>query len=285
MKRKLRWAHLLLASIFLLLIAIGATYYIAEVKQTLELVKSERAEKTELAKLNRKDIPIRVIQVATITADREKYAVVDVREKEEFATGHVKGAVNFRLGEILHEESVRQDLVRATAGKQRVFYCHDGKRSRLAAQAIQQESGGVNLVLEKGFQQIKRNAENREIWEGSLKHVLPQAHRKNRTPWIKRRNVRVNTLIDLSLEKHESVERLEGKTFRHAPLLLMSNRHIDDFISTLGDEPIVALCDSKVSCFSTRILRYRLEERGMHLAGFVRIMGSEALPASVPGGD
>jgi hypothetical protein len=82
----------------------------------------------------------------------------------------------------------------------------------------------------------------------------------------------VNSLIDLSLEKHETVRGLEGKIFRHAPILMMSSRQIDDFISTLGDESIVALCNSKVSCFYTRILRYRLEEHGLALSGYVRLL-------------
>ncbi len=264
-------AHMIYASIFLVFICIAGIFYIIELKKTWELVKSERAGKTELAQMKRKDIPLRVIPISKILADREKYVVIDVREKEEFSQGRIRHSLNYRLGEILHEKKVRLDLVRDTEGKERVFYCHDGERSQLAAQTIQHEFGGVNFVLKKGYQQIKDNEANKKIWEGSLIQLLPDDHQNHRKLWTRKKNVRVNTLIDLSMYKHEMVKGLEGKIFRHAPILLMSNQQIDYFINSLGEEPIVALCNSKVSCFSTRILRYRLEERGLTLAGFVRL--------------
>ena len=263
--------YIIYASIFLVFICIAVAFYIFELKKTWELVKSERAAKTELAQLKRKDIPVRVLPISTILADAEKYVVIDVREKEEFSQGRIKNALNYRLGEILHEKKVRQDLIRETKGKERVFYCHDGERSQIAAQTIQHEFGGVNFVLKKGYQQIKKNEDNKKLWQGSLIHLLPQDHQNHRGLWLKKKNVKVNTLIDLSMYKHEIVKGLEGKIYRHAPILLMSNQQIDHFIKSLEEEPIVALCNSKVSCFSTRILRYRLEERGLALAGFVRL--------------
>ena len=260
------------ASLFLLFIIAAGVLFFIEAKDAWELIKSERAEKTELAQINNRDVPTDVIPFSAYAADAEKYAVIDVREKEEFSQGRITGALNFRLGDILNEETVREKIFSSTQGKQRIFFCHDGKRSRIAAQRIQQEFGGVNTIIEKGFRQIRKDENYRAFWEGSLKHVLPQDHRYNKTPWIKRKDVRVNVLIDLSLERHETVKGLQGKTFLHAPLLLMSSRQIETLISTLGEEPIVALCNSKVSCFYTRILRYRLEEHGLTLAGFVRLL-------------
>lgn len=264
-------AYMSYAVIFLLFICVAAIFYYYEVKQTLQLIKSERVVKTELVELNRKDIPVQIISIATVLADRENYVVIDVREKEEFSQGRIKNALNYRLGEILNEEKVRQHLVKETEGKSRVFYCHDGERSLLAAQAIQHESGGINFALKKGYQQIKKNSDNKKFWEGSLIHLLPPNHQDHRRLWLRKKHVRADTLIDLSLHKHDVVAGLEGKRFRHAPLLLMSNQQTDSFIKSLGEGPLVALCNSKVSCFSTRILRYRLEERGRALAGFVRL--------------
>jgi len=259
------------ASIFLLLIGIAGAFYIFELKATWELVKNERAAKTELTQMNSKDIPLRVITISELLADAEKYIVIDVREKEEFSQARIRNSLNYRLGEILNVKKVRQDLVQKTKGKARVFYCHDGERSQLAVQIIQHEFGGVNFVLKKGYQQIKQNDEYKKIWEGSLIHLLPQVHQNHRKLWLKKKNVRVHTLIDLSMQKHETVKGLEGKIFLHAPILLMSDEQTDLFIQALGEEPIVALCNSKASCFSTRILRFRLEERGLALAGFVRL--------------
>ena len=286
MNKQKRKSYTLYASLFLVLIAIAGVFFFIEIRDSWELIKSERIDKTELVQMtlsdkNGKDIPVSVIPFSTIAAQAGKYAFIDVREKEEFSQGRIRGALNYRLGDILNDESVRRDIMQKTQGKERVFFCFDGDRSHIAAQTIQQEFGGVNIVLEKGFHQFRDDENNQLFWEGSLKDVLPQDHhRSNRTPWIKKRNVRVNTLIDLSLEKHETVKRLEGKNFRHAPLILMSSGQIDDFISTLGEEPIVALCNSKVSCFYTRIFRYRLEDRGLALAGFVRIKGPDTIRPS-----
>lgn len=264
-------ATIIYALILLLLSCIAGAFYIIELKQTWQLVTSERAGKTELVQMKRKDIPVRVIPLTSILAAAENYVIIDVREKEEFSQGRIRNSLNYRLGEILHEKEVRQDLMRKTEGKKRVFYCHEGERSQIAAQTIQYEFGGVNFVLKKGYQQIKQHEDNKNIWEGSLIHLLPQDHQYHRRLWTKKKNVAVNTLVDLSMYKHEMVEGLEDKTFLHAPILLMSNQQIDAFINTLGEQPVVALCNSKVSCFSTRIFRYRLEERGLSLAGFVRL--------------
>ncbi len=272
MNKQVWKSYKLYTSLLLVLITVAGVLFFIEVKDAWKLIKSESSEKTELAQISKRDVPPGVIEFSMIAADAGKYAVIDVREKEEFSQGRIKGALNYRLGDILNEEAIRQDIFRKTEGKERVFFCHDGKRSRIAAQTIQQEFGGVNTIIEKGFQQIRKDEKNQKFWKGSLKHVLPQDHRYQRTPWIKRRDVRVNSLIDLSLERHVTVKGLEGKTFLHAPLLLMSSRQIDTFLSTLGKEPIVALCNSKVSCFYTRILRYRLEERGLALAGYVRLL-------------
>jgi rhodanese-related sulfurtransferase len=272
MNKPLWKSYKLYASLFLLLISAAGVLFFIEVKDAWELIKSERSEKTELAQINNRNAPPGIIPFSVYAADAKKYAVIDVREREEFSQGRITGALNYRLGDILNEETIRQEIFRNTQGKQRIFFCHDGKRSRIAAQRIQQEFGGVNTIIEKGFRQIRKDENNRVFWEGSLKHVLPQDHRYNKTPWIKRRDVRVNSLIDLSLERHETVKGLEGKTFRHAPLLLMSSRQIETLISTLGEDSVVALCNSKVSCFYTRILRYRLEEQGLTLAGYVRLL-------------
>ena len=64
---------------------------------------------------------------------------------------------------------------------------------------------------------------------------------------------------------------MKGKTVIHAPILLMSDAQINAFIASLGTEPVIALCNSKVSCFSTRIFRYRLEQNGLKLSGLLRV--------------
>ncbi|MBD3728959.1 MAG: rhodanese-like domain-containing protein [Sphingomonadales bacterium] len=56
--------------------------------------------------------------------------LVDVRTPEEFAAGHIPGAVNMPL------ESFDPAALPHVEGKQTVLYCHSGRRSGLAAEAV-----------------------------------------------------------------------------------------------------------------------------------------------------
>jgi rhodanese-related sulfurtransferase len=68
--------------------------------------------------------------------------VVDVREPEEFAEGHIPGAVNIPRGllefEVDGHPAVRYETAEALAHRERpvVLYCLSGGRSALAAEAL-----------------------------------------------------------------------------------------------------------------------------------------------------
>ncbi len=260
-----------LALLLLLALLVGAGFYVRQLVGVWQLVKSEGAETTELSALRRKDIPIREIDLKTLWQDPERYAVVDVREKEEFSQGHLRGALHLRLGELLQDRSALDALEHRIGDRIPVFYCHDGERSQLAAGRFRETFGGPVYYVKRGYRQIRALADPRSVWQGHLRQLLPPGHEDHRRLWIRKRDVPVDTLVDLSMRGHETVKGLEGKHFIHAPILLMSDRQVDALIRSLGDRPVVALCNSKVSCFSTRILRYRLEERGKRLTGFVRL--------------
>jgi rhodanese-related sulfurtransferase len=68
--------------------------------------------------------------------------VVDVREPEEFAEGHVPGAVNIPRGllefEVDGHPAVRYETAEALSHRERpvILYCLSGGRSALAAEAL-----------------------------------------------------------------------------------------------------------------------------------------------------
>jgi rhodanese-related sulfurtransferase len=68
--------------------------------------------------------------------------VVDVREPEEFAEGHIPGAVNIPRGllefEVDGHPAVRYETAAALAHRERpvILYCLSGGRSALAAEAL-----------------------------------------------------------------------------------------------------------------------------------------------------
>ena len=69
-------------------------------------------------------------------------AVVDVREPEEFAEGHIPGAVNIPRGllefEVDGHPAVRYETAEALSHRERpvILYCLSGGRSALAAEAL-----------------------------------------------------------------------------------------------------------------------------------------------------
>ncbi|MFN6934607.1 MAG: rhodanese-like domain-containing protein [Tsuneonella sp.] len=82
--------------------------------------------------------------VATIDAihlaalvDSGKAVLVDVRSPEEFAAGHIAGAINMPL------ERFDPSAVPHVANKQTVLYCRSGKRSFAAAEMLDETAGSA----------------------------------------------------------------------------------------------------------------------------------------------
>jgi rhodanese-related sulfurtransferase len=260
--------YLIVSTAFLLLAAVGGAYFYAEVKDTLSMVEIDRQRSHEFSRLVKSPQKIRSIPFSDIVADWQDFVIIDVREPEEYSLGRLKGSLHYRLGELLNSELVRRDMIRKSGDRKRVFYCHDGDRSILAASIIQSEFGGTNYVMDLGFRQIHDKDEYRKYWEGSS-DILTGDWDYKRTPVLKGKDVTAGTLIELSLDYRPPVRIVRGKRIIHAPILLMSNTQINALIASLGTEPVIALCNSKVSCFSTVIFRHRLEQHGLKLSGFV----------------
>jgi len=268
--KKTNRKFLVISTAFLLLAVVGSVFFYNEVKHTLQMVESEQQKSSEFSRLANPRYPVQNIPMSDIVADWKNIVIIDVREPEEYSEGKLQGALNYRLGELLNNELARRDMIQQSGAKIRVFYCHDGDRSTLAASRIESEFGGTNYTMDRGFWQIQENDEYRTYWEGST-NILPGGKNYEKTPVLKGDDVTASTLIDLSLQSRPPVRTVKGKTIIHAPILLMSDAQINAFIASLGNGPVVALCDSKVSCFSTRIFRYRLEQNGLKLSGLIRV--------------
>ena len=175
-----------IGAVFLLLALVASVYFYFEVRDTLELVQSDQATSNEFSRLVQPQSAVKNIRFSNIITDWQNHVIIDVREPEEFSEGRIREALHYRLGELLNEYPVGQDLVQKTAGKTRVFYCHDGDRSRLAATIIHNEFGGTNLIMEKGFKQIQGNEEHLQYWEGST-NILPREKNFKKTPKLQQR--------------------------------------------------------------------------------------------------
>ncbi len=80
------------------------------------------------------------------------YLLVDVRTADEFATGHIHGAVNIPL------DTVNDNLSQISRTEPVVVYCHSGNRSAQAVQLLSKagytniyDLGGINAWTSQGF--------------------------------------------------------------------------------------------------------------------------------------
>lgn len=94
---------------------------------------------------------------------RDGWAIVDVREADEFAAGHLPGARHYPRGFL----EVRADLAHpkrdpwlADRSRKLVLYCGGGHRSALAAQTLQR----------MGFEHVRSMAGG---WTGWTGHGFP----------------------------------------------------------------------------------------------------------------
>lgn len=68
--------------------------------------------------------------------------IIDVREPEEFARGHVHGAINIPPAEIMQGSDQLQDVAKDT---EIILYCVSGSRSNVSKQILESQ-GFTNVV-------------------------------------------------------------------------------------------------------------------------------------------
>ena len=100
-------------------------------------------------------------EIASLTSNG--WQIIDVREPEEYAEGHLPGAVNFPRGflEVRADlEHYKRDKRLADRSQKLICYCGGGHRSALACRTLQ----------EMGFENIRSLAEG---WTGWTERALP----------------------------------------------------------------------------------------------------------------
>ena len=92
-----------------------------------------------------------------LITNHEDVVIVDVREREEYATGHIPGSLIVPVGSIEHaidEESIARDddLLGARHGAV-ILICDDGTRSRNAANQLANSGFDTVYWLADGLKQ------------------------------------------------------------------------------------------------------------------------------------
>lgn len=83
--------------------------------------------------------------LATRLDAREPIQLIDVRTPEEFAEGHLAGAINIPL------DRFDPETLPDAEGAQIVLYCRSGRRSGIAAEKLAQASSSTALHLDGGI--------------------------------------------------------------------------------------------------------------------------------------
>jgi rhodanese-related sulfurtransferase len=116
---------------------------------------------------------IDVAGLSELITERDDLVFVDVRESEEYAAGHIPGAISAPTGTLEHatdEESVaRNEALLQARELVVVVYCENGRRSRASAEQL----------LRRGFTQIYWLVDGLKSWQSS---GLPLLHKEARTP-------------------------------------------------------------------------------------------------------
>ena len=109
------------------------------------------------AKSHIQEIPLDLAQSAILRAD----ILIDVREKDEFLTGHIAGAVHIPRGLLEFKISATPEL--GARDLNIVLYCKSGGRAALSALALQEMgylkvssiAGGIDAWIESGRTVVK----------------------------------------------------------------------------------------------------------------------------------
>lgn len=100
--------------------------------------------------------PVRVIgmeEYRTLVDNPGSALIIDVREPDEYAAGHVPGSINIPRGQI--ESQIWNHVDKTDLNKPIVLQCQAGRRASLAAQSL----GAI------GFTQTKAVVMNLDDWQ------------------------------------------------------------------------------------------------------------------------
>lgn len=76
---------------------------------------------------------------------KQKLYILDVREKDEFSQGFIKGAINIPLSILSKEILLSKFDCSNNLNKELIIYCRSGKRSLQAVNILEEQ--GINCTL------------------------------------------------------------------------------------------------------------------------------------------
>lgn len=87
-----------------------------------------------------------------LRADADNITLLDVRTREEYAEGHISGAIN---ADCLKKD-FRKELESLPRNKPLLMYCRSGQRTKKASKIAEDAGFGNIYVLEKGIEDWRK---------------------------------------------------------------------------------------------------------------------------------
>ncbi|MFW6014205.1 MAG: rhodanese-like domain-containing protein [Candidatus Nanoarchaeia archaeon] len=199
-----------------------------------------------------------------------KYIILDVREPEEYFARHLKGALNFRQGDIHYNEKTLEYLKDISGNKTFATYCHENRhtrggdgRSAMTAQFLIENNVSA-VVIEGGMRKflLYRNIIN-ENYFYSLGMFIFYYYSAQELE-------KIDSSCVIRFEKEKTIFETENKSHNFDVNSGFMTTHEWGKMMNLADEKsCTGECVDRPTCFYARLFGMRLDLQGGEFKGFV----------------
>lgn len=196
--------------------------------------------------------------------NESKYIILDVREPEEYFRNHLKGAINFRHGDIHRNENTLNHLKEIAGNKTYAIYCYENKytgqgdgRSGTTAQYLIDKNISA-VVIEGGMREFSKN--KRLITENdkySMSNLWENAIEKKESN------------CTVSFKSNSQIKTPEEERSFNTPAGYLTTYEWRDLMNFAGNNTCAVKCVDEPTCFYATIFWMRLEAQGGEFEGYV----------------
>jgi len=123
----------------LLWISLATCFFFIAMSTGYDAIAQQKEVQTVIIKILPPKEAFELIQKNT---GNKNFVIIDIRTPEEFASGHIQGAINMNY----HSDTFIDDLNKLDKTRTYLVYCRTGRRS----------SDGVSIMIRLGFKDIYR---------------------------------------------------------------------------------------------------------------------------------
>lgn len=204
--------------------------------------------------------------------------IIDVRENEEFETGAIEGAAHLRYPDVLSRASLFPENTKT------LLLCYSGNRSSELCEELAAQGQQCNFMMggyEKWLTESRTLSSSVDLSMADLRQ-LPDFKNKDvllDTPDVhKLVNEQGAAFLDVRYPNDFVKGHLPGAT--NITMRALSSAALAERITSLEDQPYIAACYDKRSCFYSQLIGLRLERAGLEFLGRYSVPHEYYIPKS-----